>query len=237
MIRDITIGQYYPANSVIHRLDPRVKIVATLLFLISLFVQKSVLGYLVATLFLAGVIHLSKVPLKFIMKGLKPIMILLLITVAFNLFLNNGGEVLVHFWIFQITEDGLEISVYMAIRLIYLIAGSSIMTFTTTPNALTDGIEKLLRPLNKVKVPVHEVAMMMSISAALHSDPSGGDRQDHESTDCTWGRSGEWKYHSESKGHDSDSGSVVRIGISAVPMILPWQWRRAVTVAEKGVPR
>ena len=116
MIRDITIGQYYPANSVIHRLDPRVKIVATLLFLISLFVQKSVLGYLVATLFLAGVIHLSKVPLKFIMKGLKPIMILLLITVAFNLFLNNGGEVLVHFWIFQITEDGLEISVYMAIR-------------------------------------------------------------------------------------------------------------------------
>lgn len=87
----------------------------------------------------AGVIHLSKVPLKFIMKGLKPIMILLLITVAFNLFLNNGGEVLVHFWIFQITEDGLEISVYMAIRLIYLIAGSSIMTFTTTPNALTDG--------------------------------------------------------------------------------------------------
>ena len=164
MIRDITIGQYYPANSVIHRLDPRVKIVATLLFLISLFVQKSVLGYLVATLFLAGVIHLSKVPLKFIMKGLKPIMILLLITVAFNLFLNNGGEVLVHFWIFQITEDGLEISVYMAIRLIYLIAGSSIMTFTTTPNALTDGIEKLLRPLNKVKVPVHEVAMMMSIA-------------------------------------------------------------------------
>ena len=91
MIRDITIGQYYPANSVIHRLDPRVKIVATLLFLISLFVQKSVLGYLVATLFLAGVIHLSKVPLKFIMKGLKPIMILLLITVAFNLFLNNGA--------------------------------------------------------------------------------------------------------------------------------------------------
>lgn len=214
MIRDITIGQYYPANSVIHRLDPRVKIVATLLFLISLFVQKSVLGYLVATLFLAGVIHLSKVPLKFIMKGLKPIMILLLITVAFNLFLNNGGEVLVHFWIFQITEDGLEISVYMAIRLIYLIAGSSIMTFTTTPNALTDGIEKLLRPLNKVKVPVHEVAMMMSIALRFIPILLEGDRQDHESTDCTWGRSGEWKYHSESKGHDSDSGSVVRIGIS-----------------------
>ena len=207
MIRDITIGQYYPANSVIHRLDPRVKIVATLLFLISLFVQKSVLGYLVATLFLAGVIHLSKVPLKFIMKGLKPIMILLLITVAFNLFLNNGGEVLVHFWIFQITEDGLEISVYMAIRLIYLIAGSSIMTFTTTPNALTDGIEKLLRPLNKVKVPVHEVAMMMFDRAALHSDPSGGDRQDHESTDCTWA--------------DLESGNIIQRAKAMIPILVP----------------
>lgn len=164
MLRDITIGQYYPANSVIHRLDPRVKIVCTLLFLISLFVQKSVLGYLTATIFLGCVIHLSRVPLKFIVKGLKPIVILLLITVVFNLFLNTGGEVLVRFWIFSITEKGLEISVYMAIRLIYLIAGSSLMTFTTTPNGLTDGIEKLLRPLNKVKVPVHEVAMMMSIA-------------------------------------------------------------------------
>ena len=144
MIRDITIGQYYPANSVIHRLDPRVKIVATLLFLISLFVQKSVLGYLVATLFLAGVIHLSKVPLKFIMKGLKPIMILLLITVAFNLFLNNGGEVLVHFWIFQITEDGLEISVYMAIRPHLLlpvnILSPSVVCFASTFSHSSDSV-------------------------------------------------------------------------------------------------
>ena len=207
MIRDITIGQYYPANSVIHRLDPRVKIVATLLFLISLFVQKSVLGYLVATLFLAGVIHLSKVPLKFIMKGLKPIMILLLITVAFNLFLNNGGEVLVHFWIFQITEDGLEISVYMAIRLIYLIAGSSIMTFTTTPNALTDGIEKLLRPLNKVKVPVHEVAMMMSI--ALRFIPIL-----LEETDKIMSAQ-------RARGADFESGSLMRRAKALIPLLVP----------------
>ncbi len=164
MIRDITIGQYYPVESIIHRLDPRVKIVSTLLFLVSLFVQKSVLGYVLATIFLAAVIHLSKVPLKFIVKGLKPIVVLLMITVLFNLLLNSGGEVLVRFWIFRITEDGLQISIYMAIRLIYLIAGSSIMTFTTTPNGLTDGIEKLLRPLNKIRIPVHEVAMMMSIA-------------------------------------------------------------------------
>lgn len=164
MVRDITIGQYYPAESRIHRLDPRVKIVCTLFFLISLFIQNSLLGYVVATLFLGTVIHLSKVPLKYIVKGLKPVVILLLFTVVMNLFLTRGGDTLVHFWIFTITESGLRTSVFMAVRLMYLVAGSSIMTFTTTPNSLTDGIEKLLHPLNKVHVPVHEVAMMMSIA-------------------------------------------------------------------------
>ena len=153
------------------------------------------------------VIHLSKVPLKFIMKGLKPIMILLLITVAFNLFLNNGGEVLVHFWIFQITEDGLEISVYMAIRLIYLIAGSSIMTFTTTPNALTDGIEKLLRPLNKVKVPVHEVAMMMSI--ALRFIPILLEETD------------KIMKAQIARGADLESGNIIQRAKAMIPILVP----------------
>lgn len=164
MIRDITIGQYYPAKSCIHRLDPRVKIVCTLLFLISLFVQNSVLGYGMATLYLAFVIKASRVPLKFIVKGLKAIVVLLLFTVCMQLFLTKGGRELFHFWIFHITENGLRIAVFMAVRLIYLIMGSSIMTFTTTPNGLTDGIESLLRPLNRFRVPVHEVAMMMSIA-------------------------------------------------------------------------
>ena len=164
MIRDITIGQYYPAKSILHRLDPRVKLVSTLLYLISLFLFKSIPGYLVATLFLAAVIKVSKVPFKHIVKGLKPIIMLLLITVIFNLFLTRSGDVLFHKWIITITEGGLVTAVYMAIRLIYLIIGSSLMTFTTTPNELTDGIEKLLHPLNKLHVPVHEVAMMMSIA-------------------------------------------------------------------------
>lgn len=164
MIRDITIGQYYPAKSLIHRLDPRVKIVCTLLFLISLFVQNSVLGYAFATVFLAVVVKTSKVPLKFIVKGLKAVVILLLFTVLMNLFLTTGGEVLVSFWVLRITENGLRTSVFMAVRLIYLIMGSSIMTFTTTPNSLTDGLESVLYPLNKLNVPVHEVAMMMSIA-------------------------------------------------------------------------
>ncbi len=164
MIRDITIGQYYPANSVIHRMDPRVKITCTLLFLISLFLQNSVLGYGVATVFLIAVIKISKVPVKFIVKGLKAIVVILLITVGFNLFLTSDGTILVKFWIFKITDQGLRIAVFMALRLIYLIIGSSIMTLTTTPNSLTDGIEKLLSPLNKLHVPVHEIAMMMSIA-------------------------------------------------------------------------
>ena len=164
MIRDITIGQYYPVKSILHRLDPRVKLVSTLLYLVSLFLFKSIPGYIVATLFLAVVIRLSKVPFSYIVKGLKPVIMLLMITVIFNLFLTRDGEVLFHAWIFTITEGGLRTAVSMAVRLIYLIIGSSLMTFTTTPNELTDGIEKLLHPLNKIHVPVHEVAMIMSIA-------------------------------------------------------------------------
>lgn len=164
MIRDITIGQYYPANSKLHRLDPRVKIVCTLLYLISLFVFQNIWGYLAATVFLVFVIWISKVPFKYIVKGLKPIVMLLMITVIFNLFLTKTGDVVVSFWIFELTDVGIRTAGFMAIRLIYLILGSSLMTFTTTPNALTDGIERLLWPLQKIKVPVHEIAMMMSIA-------------------------------------------------------------------------
>ena len=164
MIRDITIGQYYPSNSKIHQLDPRVKIVCTLLYLISLFIFKSILGYLLATIFLIAIIKVSKVPFKFIVKGLKPILVLLMITVLFNLFLTPGGEVLLKAGFLKVTEKGLTSAVYMALRLIYLIMGSSLMTLTTTPNSLTDGMESLMRPLNKINVPVHEIAMMMSIA-------------------------------------------------------------------------
>lgn len=207
MIRDITIGQYYPAKSVIHRLDPRVKIVCTLLFLISLFIQKSILGYLVATIFLGAVIYMSRVPLKFILKGLKPVIVLLLITVLFNLFLTRGGAELVNFWIFHITEKGLETSVYTGIRLIYLIMGSSIMTFTTTPNSLTDGIEKLLHPLNKIKVPVHEVAMMMSI--ALRFIPILLEETD------------KIMKAQIARGADLDSGNMIQKAKAMIPILVP----------------
>lgn len=163
MIRDITLGQYYPAQSVIHRLDSRVKLVATILYVVSLFVAKGALGYVVATVFLAMVIRMSKVPFKFMIKGLKAIIMILMVTVIFNLFLIDGN-VLWRFGFLRITDKGLRTAVFMAIRLIYLIIGSSVMTLTTTPNDLTDGMEKLLGPLKAVHVPVHEISMMMSIA-------------------------------------------------------------------------
>ena len=158
MIRDITIGQYYPADSVIHKLDPRTKLVGTIGFIVSVFLFHTFAGYAVATIFLAGMILLSKVPVKFIFKGLKTIFMLLLITIFFNMIL-TPGEVVWKLGFIKVTKEGLVLAGTMAIRLVYLVIGSSIMTLTTTPNQLTDGLERLLRPLNKLHVPVHDIAI------------------------------------------------------------------------------
>ena len=163
MIRDITIGQYYPADSVLHRLDPRTKLAGTLIFIVSVFLFHTLPGYAVATVFLAAVIQISKVPVKLIFKGLKAIFLILLITMIFNMLLTPGEE-LWSLGFIDITKEGVSMAVRMAIRLIYLVVGSSLMTLTTTPNQLTDGLEKSLRPLNRIHVPVHEIAMMMSIA-------------------------------------------------------------------------
>ena len=163
MLRDITLGQYYPADSVIHRLDPRVKLFGTMIYIISLFSVRGIVALGATTLFLFAVIKVSKVPFKFMVKGLRAIMILLLITAVFNLFL-TPGETLVSFWKIRITEEGVANAVMMAVRLTFLILGTSIMTLTTTPNQLTDGLEKSLMPMSKIGVPVHAIAMMMSIA-------------------------------------------------------------------------
>lgn len=206
MIRDITIGQYYPADSLIHRLDPRVKLAGTLIFLVSLFLTESIAGYVLATIFLAGIIKLSKVPLKFILKGLKAIFIILAFSVAFNLFLTSG-EVLVKFWIFKITKEGIAVAAMMAVRLIYLIIGSSIMTLTTTPNDLTDGLEKGLGPLKKIKIPVHEIAMMMSI--ALRFIPILMEETD------------KIMKAQMARGADFESGNIIKKAKSLVPILVP----------------
>lgn len=207
MIRDITIGQYYPSNSKIHNLDPRVKIVCTLLYLISLFTFKNILGYILATVFLITCIRMSKVPFKFMVKGLKPIIILLMITVGFNLFLTPGGKLLFHLGIFKITEQGLRSAVYMGVRLVYLIMGSSLMTLTTTPNSLTDGLEKLLYPLNKIGVPVHDISMMMSI--ALRYIPILLEETD------------KIMKAQIARGADLESGNIVQRARAMVPILVP----------------
>lgn len=166
MIREITIGQYYPTNSIIHKLDPRVKIVATFLYIVSLFLFDSFAGYIVVTAFLATCILLSRVPFSYMVRGLRAIVMLLLITVVINMFM-TPGEAMVSFLGLTITKEGFRTAVFMGLRLMYLIIGSSLMTLTTTPNDLTDALEKLLGPLKVFKAPVHEIAMMMSIALSF----------------------------------------------------------------------
>lgn len=206
MLKDITLGQYYPADSVIHKLDPRVKLMGTIVFIISLFAFRSVSCYILATAALAVVIKMSKVPFKFIIKGLKAIFILMMITVAFNLFLTPGTPV-VTIWKLKITWEGIETAAFMAIRLIYLIIGSSVMTLTTTPNDLTDGMEKGLGFLKKVHVPVHEIAMMMSI--ALRFIPILMEETD------------KIQKAQKARGADFESGNLIQKAKALIPLLVP----------------
>ncbi len=163
MLREITLGQYYPVESCIHRLDPRTKLFGTLVFLVSLFITDNFYGYIAAVIFLIAAIKLCKVPFSYMVKGMRAIMVLLMLSVVLNLFLTTG-EVVFSFWKLTITKEGIYTAGMMAIRLVFLIIGSSIMTLTTTPNNLTDGLEKGLGFLKVIKVPVHEISMMMSIA-------------------------------------------------------------------------
>jgi len=163
MLRDITIGQYYPAPSILHKLDPRVKIIGTMVFVIALFMTENVLAYTLAAIVLAGIIYASKVPFKFIVKGLKPILFLILFTVSINVLFTKGHYIF-SLWGINISIEGLQSAAFMTSRLIMLIIGSSIMTLTTSPIQLTDGIENLLNPFKKIGLPAHELAMMMTIA-------------------------------------------------------------------------
>ena len=206
MLRDITLGQYYQTDSVIHRLDPRVKLVTTICYIISLFIVDNYIGYIIAGLFLALIIKLSKVPVKFMVRGMKSIVFLLIIAVGFNLFL-TPGETAVAFWKLTITWEGIRLAAFMAIRLVFLIMGSSVMTLTTTPNNLTDGMESLLGPLKKIKVPVHEISMMMSI--ALRFIPILLEETD------------KIMKAQIARGADFESGNLIKKAKSLVPLLVP----------------
>lgn len=220
MIRDITIGQYYPADSVIHRLDPRVKLAGTIIFIVSLFLFSSFTGYIIVVSFLGTVIKLSKVPFKFIIKGLKAVFILHLFTVVFNMFLTPGRELIHFFGNVKITEEGLKIAVFMGIRLILLIIGSSVLTLTTSPNQLTDGMEKGLSVFKKVGLPVHEIAMMMSI--ALRFIPILLEETD------------KIMKAQSARGADFETGGFIKKAKALIPILVPLfvsAFRRAIDLA------
>ena len=206
MLRDMTIGQYYQTDSILHRLDPRVKIVATFVYIISLFLVNSFGGYIIAACFLIAMILLSHVPFSYMIRGMRSIVFLLMITVLFNLFL-TPGEVIAQFWKLKITREGLAFSIKMGTRLIMLILGCSLMTLTTTPNQLTDAIESLLGPLKKLHVPVHEIAMMMSI--ALRFIPILLEETD------------KIMKAQMARGADFESGSLMQRMKNLVPLLVP----------------
>ena len=207
MIRDITLGQYYPIESPIHRLDPRTKLAGTLIFIVALFVAQGLVAYLIATAFLAAVIRVSKVPLSYMVRGLKSIVILLLFSVVFNIFFIQDGTMLIHVGFITITTGGLIQAAFMAVRLVYLIIGSTLMTLTTTPNDLTDGLEKSLGFLKKIHVPVHEIAMIMSI--ALRFIPILVEETD------------KIMKAQMARGADFESGNLIQRAKAMVPLLVP----------------
>ena len=164
MLRDITIGQFFPGDSIIHRLDPRFKIVITLIYIIMLFSGGGFVCLAIGAVYTFTAIILSRIPLKMFLKSIKPILPFLLITAVLNLLLVTSGDVLWKWKFIKITTEGVNISIFMVVRIVLLIMGSSLLTYTTSPITLTDAIERLLSPLKKLKFPVHELAMMMSIA-------------------------------------------------------------------------
>lgn len=207
MLRDITIGQFYPVDSYIHKLDARVKIISTLIYIFALFFVRNFIGYIPVFIFLASVIYISKVPLKFILRGLKSIVIIILFTVVLNIFMSSGKTVLFHYGFITVTLEGIYNAGIMALRLIFLIIGSSLLTLTTSPIELTDGIEILMKPLKRFGVPSHEIAMMMTI--ALRFIPTL-----LEETDKIINAQA-------ARGADFETGNLIQRAKSMVPILVP----------------
>ena len=206
MIRDITLGQYYPGGSAVHRLDARTKIIATLLYIIELFVVNNFYGFLIAAAALFAVIAVSKVPLKFIFRGLTAVFLIIAFTFLLNLFMVDG-RVLWHWKFLTITYEGLMRAFFMAVRLVLLIIGSSILTLTTKPIELTDGLEKLLKPFSKIGFPSHEIALMMTI--ALRFIPTLMEETDKIIK------------AQQARGADFESGNIIQRGKNLIPILVP----------------
>ncbi len=205
MIKDINIGQYLPGESFIHKLDHRTKIVLSILFIISLFIIDKLVGYGLVILFLAFIIYVSEIPPRYLYKGLKPIFFLIILTAALNIFMLKGGEELYSFGFIKIYENGVKTAIFMATRLVLLIMGTSVLTLTTSPIELTDGIERLLKPIGKEMA--HELAMMMTI--ALRFIPTLIDETD------------KIMKAQKARGADFDNGGIVKKAKSLIPLLVP----------------
>lgn len=206
MLKDITIGQYFPGDTIIHRLDPRIKIIIISLFIASLFFINNFIPYIFILGFIFMVVKISKVPLKFILKGIKPLLFIILITFTINVLMTKG-EVLFEIGPLTVTKEGLYLAVFMALRLIFLITGTSLLTLTTSPIALTDGIEKLLSPFKKIGLPAHELAMMMTI--ALRFIPTLLEETD------------KIMKAQMARGADFESGNILSRAKNLVPLLVP----------------
>ena len=207
MFRDVTFGQYYPKNSFVHNMDARIKLVLCLLFMVGIFFVQSYVGFALVTVFLMVVILASKVPLKSILKSVKGIVVLLILTAMLNIFFTKSGNVLVSWWIFTITDEGLIYASKMLLRLVYLVIGSSVLTLTTTPVDLTHAIERLLAPLKVIKFPVHDLALIMSLT--LSFIPSLIDETDRIIR------------AQKARGADFDTGNLFQRAKAFVPILIP----------------
>lgn len=206
MIRDITIGQYFPGKSAIHKMDPRIKILLSILYIVMLFVADNMWGLLLGVLFGFAAYLISRIPLSMIWKSMKPVVPIVIFTAVLNLFLSTGDP-LWQWKFLKITREGIETAVFMSVRILCLIAGTSLLTYTTSPIALTDGIERLLSPLKKIKLPVHELAMMMTI--ALRFIPTL-----IEETDKIMSAQ-------KARGADFESGNIFQRARALVPILVP----------------
>ena len=206
MIRDFTLGQYFPGSSILHRLDPRTKLLAAIVYIVALFLAKWFVSYGVVLAFLLCVVGVSGVPLRVILKSMKPLWIVILLTGLLNMFYTTGDP-LVSFRIFTVTRQGLMNAFFMVLRIAMLVVGTFLLTYTTSPMDLTDGLEQLLRPLNKIHVPVHELSMMMSI--ALRFIPTLAKETDKIIS------------AQKARGADFESGSLVRRARAMIPILVP----------------
>lgn len=206
MLKDITLGQFFPGKTVVHRLDPRTKLILVIVYLVALFSAKSFVTYGIMLVTLCGVIAASKIKPKVILKSIKPLLFIICLTGLLNLFYTQG-EPLVHFWIFTITKEGLRSAIFMVLRISMLISGTFMLTYTTSPIALTDGLEQLLGPLKKIKVPVHELSMMMCI--ALRFIPTL-----IEETDKIMSAQ-------KARGADFETGSLLHRAKALIPILVP----------------